>query len=29
MVRTVTIFAETPFPAPGDAAVDVYALRGG
>jgi hypothetical protein len=26
-VRTVTIIADTPFPAPGDARIDVYALR--
>lgn len=27
MVRTVTTFADTPFPAPGDAQFDAYALR--
>ena len=27
MQRTVTTFADTPFPAPGDAAFDAYALR--
>jgi hypothetical protein len=26
-VRTVTIFADTPFPAPGNAEFDAYALR--
>jgi len=27
MIRTVTIFADTPFPAPGDTEFDAYALR--
>jgi len=27
MIRTVTVFADTPFPAPGDAEFEAYALR--